>query len=239
MEMYQALAENYDSIFPYKPAHKKFILSAGTKRRALLDMGCATGALAEHLVQQFNEISAFDISKAMIEKARMRKVPKVDYFSGSMLKAESYFWKKHFDVISCFGNTLVHLKDEDELLTCFSQVRSILKENGVFLGQIINYDNILDNGITSLPTIDNSHIRFVRHYHFNSDVNRIVFDTTLTIKQTGKSIDNTVQLLPIRKIELENLLLKAGFSTVEFYSDYKRSEYSPTSLPLLFQASIE
>lgn len=238
MEMYRTLAENYDSIFPYKPAHKKFILSAGTKRRALLDIGCATGALAEHLVQQFNEISAFDISKAMIEIARMRKVPDVDYFYGSMLKTESYFWKKHFDVISCFGNTLVHLKNEEELLTCFSQVRSILKEDGVFLGQIINYDNVLDNNITSLPTIDNKDIRFVRHYHYNSDVNRIVFDTTLTIKKSAESIDNTVQLIPIRKDDLEKLLQEAGFQKIEFFSDYERSEYCSTSLPLLFQASV-
>ncbi len=236
--MYRTIAENYDCIFPYKPQQKKFILSQGTRRRTYCDIACATGSLAANLTQQFGEIAALDSCSEMISLAYKRAAPGIDFFRGNMLKLEEYFWDNHFDVISCFGNTLVHLDSEQTILNVLKQVKKILRCEGVFVGQIVNYDNILDNKLPGLPLIENSDISFSRVYHLNDTECRFDFETELTIKKSGEKVSNSINLLPIRKNKLERLLTDAGFNTINFYSDFTRSPYDPEKLHLVFEAKF-
>lgn len=238
MEMYQKIAEYYDFIFPYKPEQKKFILSSGTRRRTYCDIGCGTGLLAANLTQQFSEISAFDTSPEMIIRANEREAPGIDFFTGSMLKIEEYFWENHFDVISCFGNTIVHLDSEEMIADMFKQVKKVLRNEGVFLGQIINYDHILDKKLCGLPTIDNENICFTRTYHLNSCESQFDFETELLIKHSGEKISNSTPLLPLRKERLLTLLKEAGFDDVSLYSNFNRDDYNKEKLPLVFEARI-
>ncbi len=236
MKMYQAIAENYDFIFPYNPLQKKFILSTETKRNRFCDLGCGTGALAANLTQQFSEIVAIDNSPDMIHFAKKRNAPGVDYFVGSMLKIKDYFWKEHFDVVTCFGNTIVHLSSEEEILNLFKQVKSITKKNGVFLGQIINYNHILDNNITELPTIENNNILFKRYYNLSGEGDQFDFVSDLTVKNRGKTVHNSVRLLAIRKEKIDSLLQEAGFDSIKFSSDFEGADYDSKKLPLIFEA---
>ncbi len=238
MEMYQKIAENYDFIFPYKPEQKKFILASETRRQTYCDLGCGTGALAANLTRQFREISAIDISNEMIHLAKQRNAPSTDFFVGSMGKITDYFWKDHFDVVSCFGNTIVHLESIENILRFFKDIKIILRNKGVFLGQIINYDKVFAESLTGLPTIDNEFITFEREYHLNTFETTFDFDTTLLIKKTGEQISGSTLLFPLRKQELEELLIEAGFSSVVFYSDFSKSDYSPEKLPLIFEARL-
>lgn len=238
MEMYQKIAEYYDHIFPYKPAQKKYILSSGTRRRTYCDIGCGTGSLASNLTQQFSEIAAFDSSREMIIRAIDREAPGIDFFTGSMLKIEEYFWENHFDVISCFGNTIVHLESTGMIGSMFKQVKKILHPDGVFLGQIINYDHILDSHLNGLPTIDTPQISFTRTYHLNSEESLFDFDTELLIKKSGEKISNTTHLLPLRRNRLDNLLKDAGFNDISYYSDFNREDYREDALSLVFEARI-
>jgi len=152
------------------------------------------------------------------------------------LRESLEFGLNAFDAVICFGNTLVHLEGPDQILDFLRQSRSVLKKNGKLLFQIINYDRIIDQHIKGLPTIENEKIKFVRNYYYQPDQNIIDFETILTIKESGDKIENTIQLYPLRKVESNELLSKAGFSKNLFYGNFKREALNENSIPLIVES---
>ena len=62
------------------------------------------------------------------------------------------------------------------------------------------------------------------------------FETVLTLKKSGQQIKNTIQLYPLRKSEIEELLKKAGFSKWQFYGNFQRDALTKNSIPLVVEA---
>jgi 2-polyprenyl-3-methyl-5-hydroxy-6-metoxy-1,4-benzoquinol methylase len=237
MDFYSAISTHYNEIFPVNKAQLSFIKSCITEhtKKNLLDIGCGTGGLPINLYNDFNSISAIDTNKKMLEIAQeSAENMSIDFRAISMLEIDYYYDNHVFDVVVCFGNTLVHLQNKDEITTFFMKSKMLLKPFGKLLFQIINYDNIIENNIKGLPTIENTHIKFTRQYDADNE-GRIDFNTELLIKETGEKLNNTVKLLPIRKAELEIALKDAGFSTIKSYSSFKKDSYNPLSLPLIIE----
>jgi len=234
--MYQKIADSYDYIFPYKPAQKELVLHVDSVRKKLCDIGCSTGALVQNLSSDYESITAIDLSPEMIGRAKERDCKNISFLTDSMLNLSTCISPNEFDIITCFGNTIVHLDSESDILDLFKQIRSTLNKDGSFLGQIINYDLILDENRDSLPTIENEYIQFKRHYIFNEGYEKVTFQTELLIKLSDEVIVDSVQLLPLRKERLEELLCEAGFTNINFYSDFHCSPQNPQKLPLVFVA---
>lgn len=239
MKFYQSIAEYYHHIFPLSLAQLDFVNNAFPQKEnnEILDIGCGTGNLTSELSKQFKAIVGLDLDKAMIAKAKSQySNSNLEYRSLNMLNIESVFGESSFDGIISFGNTLVHLDSETTVLNFFIKCKSVLKENGKFLFQIINYDRVLDNKIDALATIDNDYIRFERNYFYNLKSNLIDFNTILTIKESNKKIVNTIPLLALRKSQIDLLLKDAGFVDVEYFGNFKSDNYFKESTPLIVKA---
>ncbi len=241
MEFYQAIAHRYDYIFPYSPKQKEFVLSGLDAPEAsdLLEIGCATGSLTLELAKHCHSITGLDIDESLISFARKKAAlsnDRVEICEMDMLGIAESFSPASFDGICSFGNTVVHLDDKDKMLDLFRSVKTLLKEAAPFHIQIINYDRILDEHMSSLPTIENEVIQFVRRYQYLEDEHRIEFSTTLTDKQTGTSSSGMVRLYPLRQKELEELLREAGFSKLAWFGGFDRSSLERTSIPLILTA---
>ncbi len=236
MKFYQSIAPHYHYIFPLNPAHLKFVLdeSPNSENDALLDIGCGVGSLSAEIANHFEEVKAIDLDEQMIQRAKTEnRKTNLEFFEMNMMKINHHFQANLFQSVICFGNTLVHLTHENQILDFFKQVKEVLKENGKFLFQIINYDRVLDENIDFLPTIDNENIRFVRNYKFDTKVDLIHFETILTIKSTGEVIHNSVPLFPLRKNRLTKLLNEAGFASIQYYGNFKKDNWSEKSVPLV------
>ena len=144
-----------------------------------------------------------------------------------------YYQAAKFDVISCFGNSLVYLDNDDEILELFKQIRILLKPNGVFLFQILNFDKIINDKIEQLPTIHSDYIKFQRFYQYNKEVNKIQFTSYLHDKKFGTMLKNTVKLYPLRAKRVNELLQLAGFKQIEFYGSFSKDEFTANSPELL------
>ncbi len=96
--------------------------------------------------------------------------------------------------------------------------------------QILNYEKIIAEQITALPLIDNEHIKFVRTYDFLED--KINFKTELYIKNEDKKLEGNILLYPIKREQIEKLLLKIGFKNIAFYSNWNGEQGK--GLPLIF-----
>lgn len=234
---YSSLAPYYQHIFPFNPAHIDFLRNMlpynGTK---VLDVGCATGDLAFALTHFGFPTWAFDYDAQMIETAQQSKqedtlFPVFEQLDMRLL--DQRYPESFFNTIICFGNTLVHLLSDEDILQFLQAANKTLATDGTLTIQILNYDFILDQEIKSLPFIENEHIRFERNYEFNKTDSLIEFKTRLTIKSTNQVIHNSVQLNPVRKSKLQELLEEAGFVALAFFGNFAREPLSEKSLPLI------
>ncbi|WP_066506964.1 hypothetical protein [Abyssisolibacter fermentans] len=91
----------------------------------------------------------------------------------------------------------------------------------------------MDSKLQGLPTIENDKIKFVRRYRL--DNNKIIFDTELFVKDENKVFKNQVALLPVRKDRVLELLKKAGFEDIIYYSSFNKKKYNEDKLPLVFE----
>lgn len=144
-----------------------------------------------------------------------------------------------FDLLFCIGNSIVHLNNNDEILTFLKKCKSKLKPGGHLIIQIVNYDRILDKDINTLPLIENEEVELVfeRYYEYQPKTHKIDFKTIL--KVDGMSLENHVLLHPIRAEELVELLEQSGFIHIKTYGNFEKVKYDPlNSFPLVIVAQI-
>lgn len=242
MEFYEKLSQYYDEIFPLTKAKASFIqekLPQGEKR--VLDVGCATGDLAIFLAQQGYKVKAIDLDEEMIHQAKekaKKQIVDIDFQIADMMELKEKLEKQTFDGIICIGNTLVHLKDEQEIENVIKQMYQLLNSGGMLILQIINYDRILEQHVQGLPLIETEHIRFERRYSVSEDEKTIYFKTTLEVKEQGETykMKNEVPLYPLQFGELREILEDVGFRLMEWYGNFKQEPYGPDSYAMIVAA---
>lgn len=237
-EFYSSISKYYAEIFPYQPAQLQFVKSRAGElaRKLVLDIGCATGELAFQLAMNGAIVTGIDLNEDLLEQAKAKigiETANPKFRKGNMLELKTDFQPGQFDVVLCFGNTLVHLQSPDLVQQMLDGVFAVLKPGGHFLLQILNYDFILDEPVTELPVIDTENIRFTRKYRFPESGSLIQFQTELLIKSENKTIENETPLLALRNWQLTELLQNAGFSEIELFSNFKQEPFGGKHLPLI------
>ena len=242
MAFYKSISEHYDDIFPHNPMQVQFVRTTfehcGDMK--LLDVGCGTANLCIALAPHFKEVAGFDPDETMLRLANEKAGAdhsNLSFHPYGMSDLDKQDRFCDMDAVLCFGNTLVHLADKNEIFQFLKQARVILKPGGELLMQVINYDWIFEQKAGGLPTIENDRIKFVRNYHFHSHGNQIDFETILTIKQSREEIRNSIPLFPVRKDEINELLRQAGFERIKFYGNFKRDPLQEDSIPLIIEAT--
>lgn len=239
MAFYEEIAEYYDYIFPFNKGQVDFVknsIKEPYQGKLILDIGCGTGDLVGALSEAGFTVTGIDADPVMIRRAADKTANGPATFARMDMRDIGGYNPSAFDAVLCFGNTLVHLASIQEIEKLCKDVKHILKQNGKFLIQILNYDYILDQNIKFLPFIENQFITFERIYKYDAGKNLITFKTILTVKESSQKIVNTISLCPIRKDEIYLSLRNIGFSNISFYGDYDRSALKAESLPLLIEA---
>jgi len=234
---YTSIAPHYQYIFPFNPAQIEFLRHVLPYNGArVLDVGCATGELAFALTHYGFPTWAFDFDAQMVlialkTKSEEAMFPVFEQLD--MRQIDERFPEAYFDTVICFGNTLVHLLNDDDIRKFIQSAFKVLSPEGKLTIQILNYQHILENQIKSLPLIDNEHIRFERNYEFEDESELVDFNTKLTVKSTGQEIINSTKLYAVRQNKLQELLKEAGFSSIEFFGNFNREPLTASSLPLI------
>jgi glycine/sarcosine N-methyltransferase len=241
---YSILAKYYDTLFPVSENTAAFIKSAspsppGTGK--LLDAGCGTGTLILKVHNYFKKCIGIDSDDQMIRIAESKcpgHVP-IEFITMDIRNLRKKLPPRYFNVITCLGNTLVHLRSIDEIRMAIADMEYLLSNGGVLIIQILNYDMILSNEITELNEIQTEHIVFKRRYTFDQNNNRksITFHGSIEDKTTRQTYKSSTELLPIKKHELEALLRENGFSSLSFYGSFEGKDFDTNDLVLIVQSS--
>jgi glycine/sarcosine N-methyltransferase len=235
---YTSIAKHYQHIFPFNPAQVNFLRQVLPYNGArVLDVGCAIGDLSIALAHFGFPTWAFDFDAQMVEIAQNSKAEDTMFPVFEQLDMrliDERYPQNYFDTIICFGNTLVHLLTDDDILKFFGAAYRVLSSEGKLTVQLLNYNHILNKQIKSLPLIDNEHIRFERNHEFAEDSELISFNTKLTVKSTGEEIENSVKLYAILQNKIQDLLVESGFGNIEFFGNFSGEPLQENSLPLIF-----
>lgn len=235
-KFYTSIAEYYSEIFPFNPAQIAFVeKQMGVfDGKTLLDVGCATGELAFHLAGRGARVTAIDLNKSLLAKAReYRSHENVNYQWANMLHIARLFGRAKFDGVVCLGNTLVHLMNPMQMRDFFSGVLTVLRPGGIFVLQILNYDFIFQEKPSELPLIETGNILFKRTYQYEAGTREIIFNTCLTVKQTGETIENSTELLGLGSADLTMLMDVAGLKEIMLYGGFDGRPFGGSHLPLV------
>lgn len=239
MTFYDSIAKYYRSIFPLNRLQVDFCCKVQTNFNGnVLDIGCAIGDFSIALAKKYQNVTAIDLDSTMINmaKAEATNHNNISFSAMNMLHIDTAFSSKSFDLITCFGNTIVHLSDNNLVADFFSKTKQLLTANGKFVFQIINYDRIFNQQLKGLSTIENEEIKFERNYNYSPTDNKVDFATILTIKSNGEKLNNSIPLLALRKNTVIQLLQESGFKNINIYGNFKGDEFTSNSTPLIVEA---
>jgi len=102
--------------------------------KTAMDLACGTGVLCECLAAAGIEASGMDFSQGMIDIARARNAG-IHYDVADMI---TYRPEKRFDLVTCTGDALNHIRDLSDVGKIFDNVYAYLAPGGYFIFDILS-----------------------------------------------------------------------------------------------------
>jgi len=163
------------------------------KGKKAIDLGCGTGRLTKIVFDHQMDVTGIDLDAEMIRFAS-KSYPNIKFIEQSMVDA----LEDHYHLITCFGNTLPHL-NQDNLLIFLKKVKEKLDPKGYLIIEMLNYDKIMKEKPSHLKPINIGDIRFSRLYEYFHD--SIKFTTVLEINQQILTGSTTLYPYTIKKLD--------------------------------------
>jgi 2-polyprenyl-3-methyl-5-hydroxy-6-metoxy-1,4-benzoquinol methylase len=193
-------------------------------------MACGSGRHSVELAELGYAVDAFDTSTAMIEVAenlaKERRV-NVAFTVVDMLQISKRY-SESYDLILCLGNSLALLPSMQAIAQVTSMVSNLLSENGAFVFQTLNFNEISVSGFSQFEPksgvlVTNEEVIFRRHFDHseeNSDTTTLVLSSS--VKRNNEWIESTTHqnVLRVNFPILKETLEKSGFEHLEVYSNY-------------------
>src|SRR2546423_2984308 len=133
---YEALAPWYDR-FTHDCAHDRWLagieewaIAAGLRGRRLLDVACGTGKSFEPMLDRGYEVTACDVSPAMVAQASRRARGAATVVVADMRRLP---WRSRFDLITCIDDAVNYLLTEDDLLATLGGMAAALRPGGILV----------------------------------------------------------------------------------------------------------
>lgn len=233
---YDRLAPDYDIMtgFEKRFVHEEPFFRLIVDRynvRTALDAGCGTGFHSLLLAQLGVKVTAVDVSRKMLNRLRIhaRDLKLEIRLLESGFENLREVLSGTYDAVFAMGNTLPHLLTPGELQSALESFALILNPGGFLFFQNLNYDRILASGesIQSVKELDG--ITFIRYYEYKGETLRFHL---LKLQSEGANPHHdlsTVELRPILRAELLELLPAAGFKHFRTFGSIAMEEFHPES----------
>lgn len=150
--MYKPLAKYYDvlqSNIEYE-TWINFVKDNIQKEDKIIEIGCGTATLAKKLTDLNYNVLPTDYSEAMIKEARKKKP------NAMVMDITNTNINDRFDAVICCMDVINYLTTEEKLITAFTNIDQLLKDNGVLIFDIQHQTNIeyFDEYHEEIPLVD-------------------------------------------------------------------------------------
>lgn len=200
----------------------------------VLDMACGSGRHSTYLSARGHDVIGFDSSEGMIRQAkkiasRQRRSP--EFIVGDMRHLEALA-DPGFDLIICLGNSLALLPDTNDLKNVFTSVSRLLKKEGYFILQLLNFEEILSHGFRYFPIKgemlpQGNVVLFTRFFQHKPEANYSMLVASSFLKKGNYWLTDifTQRVQHFSEKLLQETLAATGFTSLEFFSDYEYSSF--------------
>lgn len=206
LSTYETLAERYDALIDHKP-HNAYYDRPSTlamlpdiEGKAVLDAACGPGKYAEILLARGAQVTAFDFSPQMIERAKLRNPGRGHFFVHDLTQPLQMFPDASFDAVLC-ALALEYVADWTNPIREFHRV---LKPQGALVVSI-EHPFFCFNFHQSKRYFDVEHVRCVwKGFGIPVEVNsfrRSLGDSITPFTENGFFIDRLVEPKPTPEFE--------------------------------------
>jgi glycine/sarcosine N-methyltransferase len=187
--------------------------------KKVLDVATGTGFHSVRLLEAGFEVTSVDGSPTMLAKAFENARER-----GHILRTIQADWRwlnrdvhDLYDAVICLGNSFTHLHSENDRRKTLAEYYATLRHDGILILDQRNYDALLDK------EIEPSH----KYYYCgeNVSVEPEHVDNSLARFRYAFADGDTYHLnmYPLRKNYVQNLMKQVGFQTVTTYGDFKET----------------
>ncbi|WCK55356.1 class I SAM-dependent methyltransferase [Aneurinibacillus sp. Ricciae_BoGa-3] len=216
----------------------------------ILELGCGTGRITIPAVMAGVDIVGLDLSEAMLEKARMKaKMMKVgNHVAFVQADMRDFTLPQKFAAVIIPYRTFLHLLTVKDQLAALRSIRSHLQEDGILAFNIFvpsikhlyeQDEKSSTRGIYEIPgTEDRLYVWDYTRYDHHQQIAQIIRQYE-RVGSTGVVVEKVNVPFYIRymfPVECHHLLKLAGFTVVNRYGDFQRSEFGPDSTELIVVA---
>lgn len=201
----------------------------GNKVKTVFDASLGDGCDSIYLIRQGFDVTSNEIDQLFREKAlenAAKEHVRLELTALDWRQLDAKFSPHSFDAVILLGNSLTYLFTKEDQMAALQQFRIILKPGGVLIIDERNYQYILDRR----EEIAAGKFQYSGHYVYCGERvharpieiqdDHVVFE--YRHQQTGET--GRLVMYPFKRGELKQLLLEAGFSSVEQYSDYSAGD---------------
>lgn len=243
-EFYDRLADEYHLIFGNWDEAVKWqgevldtLLRSETGRGSLsiLDCSCGIGTQAIGLALLGHRLTATDLSPRSIERAREeaeRFGVEITFGTADFCTLEEAV-EGTFEAVISFDNALPHMMSRDDLLCAARSIRSKVREGGLFMASIRDYDELLKErpGATTPKVIDTPEGRrvYFQVWDWDEDGRAYVFNLFL-LSEEGEGWQTVLHDARYRAVlrdELRDVLKEAGFSDIGWKTPAESGYFQP------------
>lgn len=229
---YETFAYYYDSLMDstfYDEYHQ--FIKEHAHYKTVLELGCGTGELAIRLSKDKKIVYATDISKDMLEVARLKAIEEnVDLLLGRVDMSD-FSVNQKVDLILCTCDSLNYLLSTKDVKNTFKNCYQSLKKEGTFI-----FD------VNSMFKVEET----LRDYHEHDEDEEYYFDWKVENVGLGK-VKHNIEIIDknsnefVKETHIQqtydidkyiSMLKKIGFLQIEVYSDFK--DYFDTCQRVLF-----
>ncbi|MDP1994050.1 MAG: class I SAM-dependent methyltransferase [Ignavibacteria bacterium] len=219
---YNAVSPFYDSMISMEKSlirRKTFYetIFANQNIKLVADLGCGSGLDSLALASMGLKVIGFDQSAEMIHSAKQNAAKfgaDIQFIRKGISDIPQKFTGR-FDAVVSFGNTLANL-DETEARFALQKVHHLLKPNGLFLFQILNYARVEKKKETVIGFTESDDSLIIRFNEFLKDEMKFHF-LSINKKTISSSNHYSTKIFPHKQKFISTALRQSGFSKTKLY----------------------
>lgn len=187
--------------------------------KSILEMACGTGNLSYYLAKDGYDLVCFDVSDDMLAMAynKLQKFNNVMILKQNMINFDV---GKEFDGIISILDSINYIIDESELLNTFKNVRSHLKEDGIFIFDINSQYKLKEVIGNNIFMEDKEDIFYTWQNYYDEEKDIAEFYLTFFVEQEKDKYIRFDEEHFERAYSIEEIvngLQMAGFSKVDYF----------------------
>lgn len=226
----------YDELFQIEPNQVEFFKELGKnyeEKPKLLSVECGPARLSAALINDY-DITATDSFPEFVNIVKNRQANFANTFPVfNLVPADlaRYLGKDFYNVIYCLNYRLIFMKDKALIWKFLVDAKALLKDGGCLVLDLFNFSKC-DFSQTKVDLPEKKSDRATLYSSILKDSESTKYKLYQhVVTSSGKLIEEVKdeEVCPISSETFKTFASEIGYSSIEFYSDYKKTPFANDS----------